>query len=134
MRVISLLIVAIACLLGSIAEAAPVTLAYTWTTPTQNTDGSALLPSQITKYQIFAATAAIPDTVTGTPQAEPAGTVNSGTASVTANPGDTIYSRIRTCTVAGCGPLSNTVTKVVPALPLPNAPTGLTITITISLP
>ena len=112
------------------AEAATATL--NWTAPTTATDGSALTGSQaITSYQVWVSTATIPSTTTTTPTATITGTATTTTQTITASPGATIFARVKACNAAGCSDFSTEATKVLP-LTVPNPPTNLTVTITIT--
>lgn len=126
-----LLVVALASIwFVPIAHAAQPNVTVSWSAPTLATDGSSLTGAQaITKYEVFIATASIPDNVTGTPTA----TVTSGTTTtqpITASPGATIFARVRACNAAGCSVLTTEASKVLP-LNSPIPPTNVTITLNV---
>lgn len=122
---------AILCSWCNEARAVTPSVTINWTAPTLAIDGSALTGSQvITSYQVWIATASIPDSVATAPTA----TVTTGTTttqSITASAGDTIFTRVKACNAGGCSVLSAQATKVLP-LSVPNPPTSVTVTINIS--
>jgi hypothetical protein len=123
--------VALIVLAPLIARAATTSATFNWIAPTTAVDGSPLTGAQaITSYQIWIATSSIPDNVATAATA----TITTGTTttqSITANPGDTIYARVKACNGAGCSVLSNQATKVIP-LSVPGPPTSVTITLNVS--
>jgi len=134
-RVYSLLAIAVALvaldfLAVRCAYAATPSITVSWTAPTAAVDGSALTGAQaITSYQVWISTASIPDTVATAPTA----TVTTGTTTtqtVTANPGDTVFARVKACNAGGCSVLTTQASKVLP-LSTPNPPTNVTITLNI---
>lgn len=122
--------IAILCSWCNEARAANPSVTINWTAPTLATDGTALTGAQaITSYQVWVSTAAIPDNITAAPTA----TVTSGTTttqSITANPGDTIFARVRACNAGGCSVLATQASKVLP-IATPNPPTNVTITLNV---
>lgn len=97
-----------------------------WVLPTTFDDGSALLPANITKIQVFMANASIADTSTMAPTVELTGAPITTTRTFTAFAGGTIYARLKACTAEGCSPFSAQVSVATP-LPKPGIPTSVTI-------
>jgi len=133
-RVYSLLVIAVALVALDFiavrcAYAATPSVTVNWTAPTTAVDGTALTGAQaVTSYQVWIATTSIPDTVSTPPTA----TVTTGTTttqSVTANPGDTIFARVKACNAGGCSVLTAQASKTLP-VGSPNPPTSVTITLT----
>lgn len=126
-----LALIALIVLAPLIARAATTSATFAWTAPTTAIDGSALTGAQaITGYQVWVSTTSIPDNVSTAATALITGTATTTTQTVTANPGDTIFARVKACNSSGCGTLSNQVSKALP-INLPNPPTSVTITINV---
>lgn len=120
----------LALFLPLLAHAATATI--NWSAPTTATDGSPLTGAQaITSYQVWVSTATIPSTTTMTPTATITGTATTTTQSVTANPGATIFARVKACNSAGCSDFSAEASKALPVT-VPGVPTTVTVTIQVS--
>lgn len=119
----------IALFLPLLAHAAAATIA--WTAPTTATDGSPLTGQQaITSYQVWVSTSSIPSTTTSPATATITGTATTTTQTITANPGATIFARVKACNSAGCSDFSVEASKILP-VSVPGVPT--TVTVTVSL-
>jgi hypothetical protein len=130
MKIARLLSLALAALfLPLLAHAATATI--NWSAPTTASDGTSLTGAQaITSYQVWVSTATIPANTAMPPTATITGTATTTTQSITANPGATIYARVKACNSAGCSDFSVEATKVLPVT-TPNPPTNVTITLVI---
>ena len=119
----------IALFLPLLAHAATATIA--WSAPATAVDGSPLTGAQdITSYQVCVSTVSIAATTTAPPTATITGTATTTTQTITANPGATIYARVKACNSAGCSDFSAEANKVLPVT-VPGVPT--TVTVTVSL-
>jgi len=117
----------IALFLPLFAHAATATI--NWTAPVAATDGSPLTGAQaITSYQVWVSTATIPSNTTMTPTATITGTATTTTQSITANPGATIFARVKACNSAGCSDFSAEASKALP-VNVPGVPTSVTVTV-----
>ena len=132
-------VLALCAFLASPAQAQTATVSadatLSWTLPTTDTGGNALTGSlAITKVRVYLSTSTISPTSPGTPTAEllagTGGAPVSTTQTITVANGGTLYARVAVCNAAGCGALTNEVTKVV-TVPAPGVATNVTITITI---
>lgn len=122
-----LLLALIALLVPALTSAATATI--NWSAPTTATDGTALTGQQaITSYQVWVSTLSIPSTTTGNPTATITGSATTTTQTIAANPGATIYARVKACNAAGCSDFSAEASKVLP-ITTPNPPTNITVTI-----
>lgn len=118
-----------ALFLPLLVHAATATVA--WSAPTTASDGSPLTGQQaITSYQVWVSTVSISSTTTAPPTATITGTTTTTTQSITANPGATIYTRVKACNAAGCSDFSAEASKALPVT-VPGIPT--TVTVTVSL-
>lgn len=118
-----------ALFLPLLAHAATATVA--WTAPTAAVDGSPLTGAQaITSYQVWVSTVSITTTTTAPPTATITGTATTTTQTITANPGATIFARVKACNSAGCSDFSAESSKALPVT-VPGIPT--TVTVTVSL-
>jgi hypothetical protein len=119
----------VAIFLPLLAQAATATI--NWTAPATAIDGSPLTGQQaITGYQVWVSTATIPSNTTMTPTATITGTATTTTQSITANPGATIYTRVKACNAVGCSDFSTEASKTLPVSP-PGVPTSVTITLSL---
>lgn len=115
-------------MLPGLTQAASLTV--DWVNPITAQDGTPLTGSQvITSIQVFLATSSIGDTSTMAPTVTLTSLVTTTNQTFAANPGQTIYVRLKVCNAAGCGPFSNQASKLVP-ISVPGMPTSVTITIT----
>lgn len=117
------------------------TLTVNWTAPTQYTEGTAILPADLVKYQVWVDTIAVPVTPVKVPIEVLADKVTVDVPLVMPQ-GGTVFVRVSACTIqrsdsaVKCSPASNMVSKAIPALPppqkTPNAPTSITLQIRIT--
>lgn len=118
----------------------PVTVVVRWTNPTTGCtpnvtpcDNAPLGgASALTETRVYGAQAAIPDNTTATPVCTAAAPGTQCTWNTTAPVGANLFLRAKACNAFGCSVLSGTATKPVVG-PIPNAPGGITITITIAI-
>lgn len=88
--------------------------------------------SALTETRVYGAQATIPDTTTAQPVATVAAPGTQAIWNTTAPVGASLFVRARHCNAFGCSNLSGTASKPVVG-PIPNAPGGITITITLTI-
>lgn len=116
-----------ALLLPVLGHAATATI--NWTSITTAFDGTTLpAAGVVTSYQVWVGTSPISSTTTATPTATVTGTATTTTQTLTANPGQTIYARVKACNAGGCSDFSAESSAAVP-IPVPGVPTSVTIKI-----
>lgn len=100
-------------LLSSVAMAQTSVVAkLNWKAPAKAEDGSALTGEQaINAYQVYVATASIPDATTAAPTFTTDGATLARNQAVTLSVGQTMYVRVRACNKSGCGALSPEMSK-----------------------
>lgn len=125
------------------AQTADGTLTITWTAPTQYTEGTAIAPADLVKYEVWVDTIAVPATPVKVPIEVLADKLTTDVPLALTQAG-TVYVRVAACTIqrsdsaVKCSPASNMVTKAIPAPPppppqkTPQAPTTITLTIKIN--
>jgi len=105
----------------------------TWTLPTTNTDGTAIPATgatALTKVQIFAETATIPNNFAGAPKTEVGPGAVTGQVTMTVSNNTTVYIRVKVYNIAVCSDFSNEATKLI-TIPKPGVPTTVTFTVVI---
>jgi hypothetical protein len=118
----------------------PVTVVVRWTNPTVGCtpnvtpcDNAPLTgPQALTETRIYGSRTAIPDNTTAQPVGTVAAPGTQYTWNTTAPVGSSLFIRAKSCNTAACSVLSGQATKPV-VLAVPNAPEGITITITIAI-
>lgn len=104
----------------------------TWTLPTLTTDGKPLTGADaLTKLQVFASPATIPDSTSATPTAELGPTATSYAYTTIVPNGTTLYFRLRAC-IQQCGALSNEASKLI-RVAIPGVATGVSVTVTVTV-
>jgi hypothetical protein len=112
-----------------------------WTLPTVGCtqgvtpcDGVPLAAGALTGINVYISTSPIPDNFTGPPTLTLGSTSTTTTHTMQVANGTTLYARVRaTAGINNPSPFSNQVSKLVTLTVAPNAPTNLTITLTIGV-
>lgn len=124
------------------AQAIPVTTNMSTTAPTTTTEGAPLVGAlAVVEYQWYVSNAPIPgDTVEIPTTLQPSVTSTGLTASATINvvPGGTVYVRARACikgtaTPLSCSVMTGMATRAVPKVTIPNPPSNLQVTVTVTV-
>lgn len=115
------------------AQQVPAEAAVSWVLPSAAADGSPLTGGQsLTKLQVWAATAPIPDNAGGSPTAELGASATQWKFTTTAPNGGTLYFRLKACNAGGCGAFSQQASKTV-QVNVPGVPTGVQVTVTVTV-
>lgn len=128
-------LLAVAAFGVAVAQSVSASAAVSWVAPVNDANGLPLAgsPNAVTSYNVYGSTTPLTAVPTTAPLAVVTAPSTSGTASMTASVGSTLYLYVTACNAAGCSGLSNPGTKLVTAPPaLPGVPTSVTITVTIT--
>jgi hypothetical protein len=106
-----------------------------WTLPTVGQPGNVPLTGAdaLTKNQLWLRTAPIADTDATAPTVELAAGATSYTTTLTIPNGSTIYARLKSCTAKGCSTAFSVQDSRQVMVVLPNAPSGVAITVTVTI-
>lgn len=118
----------------------PGTLNVSWTLPTDACTNPPTCTVNVpltgayalTGIQLYVSTAPIPDNYTGAPSATFGGGITTATYNTTVPNGSTVYVRVRAVNQFNASPYSTEVSKVINIPAAPRAPSGVTITLTIT--